>query len=361
MQFELSEDQQELQRTVRAFLERHATPGVVRAAAELEDGFAAAVWQRLIGEMELTSLAIAADHGGAGATFIEVGIALEELARTLLPVPFLPTVVAAAVIADSADADIAPSLLERIAGGEVATISVADGETQAAEIRGRITVRGVITHVPDGAHAQLCVLAAELDDQPTLLAVELDADGVAVRAQPTLDQTRRQATVRLDGAAASRLSGPGLGRHAQAHARDLLAVAYATESVGGAARCLELTVAYLGERVQFGRPIGSFQALRHRCADLLVTLEAATSAARYAAWVVDGAPDELPVVAPLAQLVCGDAFMEIAAETIQLHGGIGFTWEHDAHLFFKRAKSNELLRGRRHELRQLVADRAGIL
>ena len=361
MQFDLTEDQLELRSTVRAFLDRHATPALVRSAAEGEGGFAMSAWERLVGEMELTSLAIDLEHGGAGASFVEVGIALEELGRTLLPVPFLPTVVAAAVLSASCYREVAGPLLERIAAGTIATIAVNDSGPQAIEARDGITLNGSVSYVPDAAHGQLLVLGAQLSGEPVLVAVELGAAGVEVNTQPTLDQTRRLATVSLTEVPAVRLSAPGDGHRAQGWAQDVLAVASAAELVGSAQRSLDLTVAYLGERIQFGRPIGSFQALKHRCANLFVALESAKSTAYYAAWVVDGAPGELPVVAPLAQLVCGDTLLRIAGEAIQLHGGIGFTWEHDAHLFFKRAKSTELLYGGRRRLRRLVGERSGVV
>ncbi len=361
MQFGLDDDQLELKRTVRAFLERHSAPGIVRHAAEHEDGFAASAWERLVGEMELTSLRIDSEHGGAGASFVEVGIALEELGRTLLPVPFLPTVVAAAAISDSPDDGVSGPLLERIAAGEIATVALSGRPPVATRVGDVITVRGSIDYVPDGERAGVLVLGALLEGEPSMLALELGADGVEVSPVLTLDQTRRQATVRLTDCSAMALSSGPVGRSAYDRARSVLAIAYSVEAVGAAERCLDLTVAYLGERVQFGRPIGSFQALKHRCADLYVSLEAARSAAYYAAWAVDGAPAELPVLGPLAQLVCVDALLRIAAESIQLHGGIGFTWEHQAHLFFKRAKSTELLCGGRRELRRLVGERAGIV
>ncbi|MGD0452974.1 MAG: acyl-CoA dehydrogenase family protein [Solirubrobacteraceae bacterium] len=361
MRFAFTEDQDELRRTVRGFLERHATATIVRAAAESGDGLADEAWARLVAEMELTSLAIGLERGGAGASFVEVGVALEELGRTLLPVPYLPTVVAAAAL-EHADSAAARSLLERIVAGAAATIALEEpGAGLLARGAGEdLRVDGLVEHVLDGAHAELLLIAAELDGEPALLAVQAGADGVAVEPHTTLDQTRRQASVRLTGARAVRISSPGEGAALLDRARDVLAVALAVECVGAAARCLELTVSYLKERVQFGRPIGSFQALKHRCADLAVALESARSTAYYAMWAVDGAPEELPILAPLAQAVCVEAFALIAAETIQLHGGIGFTWEHDAHLYFKRAKATELLGGGTRAQRRLVGVRAGL-
>ena len=363
MDFSFSEDQRELRTIVRSFLDRHATPAVVRGAAFEGDGFAREPWQRLVGEMELTGLAIDAERGGSGATFVEVGIALEELGRTLLPVPYLGTVVAAAALGgvdggDAAVADPAP-LLELIAGGEIAAVAL-DPANGAPELSGEgdsARLDGTVAHVADGPHADFLILRATAGGEPALAAVDLDAEGVTVEPLPTLDQTRRQATVQLAGAPAARIGGGA----AAARARDLLAVAHAVEAVGAAQRCLDITVEYLQERVQFGRPIGSFQALKHRCADLAATLEAARSTAYYATWAVDGAPEELAELAPLARAVCGEALWHVAAESIQLHGGIGFTWEHDAHLYFKRAKASELLAGGYRAQRRLAAERAGIL
>jgi alkylation response protein AidB-like acyl-CoA dehydrogenase len=360
MDFSFNPDQEELRGFLRAFLERHATSRQVREAAE-DDGFAAAQWRRLTGEMELTGLAIDADRGGAGASFVEVGIALEELGRTLLPVPYLPTVVAAAVLGE-ASGGAGDDLLERIAGGAPAAVALGAGSELAGAPAGEaILVEGSVAQVVEGARAELLVLAVELEGEPALVAVEAGVPGLEVEPLMTLDQTRRQAGVRLADVPARRLSAPGAGAEAVARARDLLGVALAAESVGAAASCLEATIAYLGERVQFGRPIGSFQALKHRCADLAAELEAARSTAYYATWAVDGARHELPVVAPLARAVCGAAFVRIAAESIQLHGGIGFTWEHDAHLYLKRAKAGELLAGGFRGQRRLAAERAGVL
>jgi alkylation response protein AidB-like acyl-CoA dehydrogenase len=361
--FSFSEDQRELRAIVAAFLERHATSQQVRAAAEA-DGFATEQWARLTGEMELTGLAVAPELGGAGASFVEVGIAVEEIGRKLLPVPYLSTVTAAAVLSHLSGDDAAGPMLERIAGGAAAAVGLDDGgalhtkgEAGNGDPGDGIRLDGEL-FVVDGAAAELFVLAARRGSEPVLVAVEAGAAGCAVEPLATLDQTRRQAAVRFEGAPATLLAA---GPEALARARDLLSVGLAVESVGAAARCLDETVSYLKERVQFGRPIGSFQALKHRCADLATELEAARSTAYYATWAVDGAPEELPVVAPLAEAVAGAAFLHVAAEAIQMHGGIGFTWEHDAHMYLKRAKANELLAGGYRGLRRLVAERAGIL
>jgi alkylation response protein AidB-like acyl-CoA dehydrogenase len=295
--------------------------------------------------MELTSLTVPEEQGGAGASFVEVGIVLEELGRSLLPVPYLPTAVAAALLP--------ATWLERIVAGAVVGLALPAGTgarlPDARAVNGGLELHGTIDHVIGGESAELLVVAAVHEGALGLFVV--DADATTIEPRATLDQTRRQASVTFNGERATLLDCE------VERALDLTRVALALESVGAAARCLEMTVDYLKERVQFGRALGTFQALRHRCADLAAELEAATSTAYYAA----AAPDELEVLGPLAGAVCAEAFLHVAAETIQLHGGIGFTWEHDAHLYFKRAKSTELLFGTPRELRRLAAARAGVI
>jgi alkylation response protein AidB-like acyl-CoA dehydrogenase len=384
MDFAFTEDQEELRAVVRAFLGQRARSEQVRA------GFAPETWTQLIEQLELTAVALPEAAGGAGTTFVEAGIALEEAGRALLPAPYLPTVVGAtalggvpalqervvggAVVALALDAQepLRPVAVARPAGGDhAAGVPVAGSATHDAAAPGSVGAAGVAAwrvdgaaaHVLDGALADLFVVAAQVDgdEQPALFAVEAGAGGVTVAAQPTLDQTRGQATVTFAGAPAIRLTDPGAGAAAVKRLVDTLWVALAIESVGAADRCLRMTVDYLRERIQFGRALGTFQALRHRCADLAAELEGARATAHYAAWAVDGAPEELNEVAPLANAVCTEMLLHVAGETIQLHGGIGFTWEHDAHLYFKRAKANELLYGTPRALRLLAAERAGLL
>ncbi|MDW5592779.1 acyl-CoA dehydrogenase family protein [Conexibacter stalactiti] len=360
MEFAFTEEQEELRAVVRAFLAQRSRSEQVRA------GFAPATWAQLIEQMELTAVALPEAVGGAGASFVEAGVALEETGRALLPAPYLPTVVGATALAS------APLLQERVVGGAVVALAldareparpVAVARAGAGDAPAAPThlLDGTVPHVLDGALAQLLVVSATVDGEPALFAVEADAAGVTIAAQPTLDGTRGQATVTLDGAPALRLSAPGEGAAALERLAGVLWVALAIEAVGSADRCLAMTVDYLRERVQFGRVLGTFQALRHRCADLAAELEGARATAHYAAWAVDGAPAELAVVAPLANAVCTRMLLHVAGETIQLHGGIGFTWEHDAHLYFKRAKASELLYGTPLELRRLAARRSGIL
>jgi alkylation response protein AidB-like acyl-CoA dehydrogenase len=193
-----------------------------------------------------------------------------------------------------------------------------------------------------------------------LFTVAGDAEGLTRTPLATMDQTRKQARLEFGGTPAKLLGTEGEGWPVLSRVLDLAAVALAAEQVGGAQKCLEMSVDYAKVRVQFGRPIGSFQAIKHKCADMLLEVESAKSAAYYAGWAAAELNEELPTVASLAKAYCSDAYFHAAAENIQIHGGIGFTWEHDAHLYFKRAKSSQLLLGDPTYHRELLAQRIGI-
>jgi alkylation response protein AidB-like acyl-CoA dehydrogenase len=339
MDFSFTAEQDELRRAVRDLARDRASSAQVRAVMDGPTGHDPELWKLVAGELGLAGLTVAEKRGGVGGSFVDAAVALEEAGRSLLPVPLLASTVVATVL-DAVGSDAVAGL----AGGErIGTLAV-------GEIRDGGGWSGELRHVIDGGLADVVLVAAP----DALLLVETAADGVTVEPRPTLDPTRRLATVRLDASAATRL-GDG---EASRRAVDVLRVALAVEAIGVARWCLETTVDYLKTRVQFDRPIGSFQSLQHRAADLAVRLESAAATGYYAAWAAADSPHELPVVAPLALSVCGEAAYEIAAETIQLHGGIGFTWEHDAHLYFKRATSTRLLLGDAHEQRRLVATRA---
>jgi acyl-CoA dehydrogenase len=319
------------------------------------------------------------DYGGAGLGQVELSVVMEELGRALTPSPFLASaVLAASALLATDDEDAKRELLPGIAGGStVATLAVAEpassadggggatgwdpaaGRMRAALENGAWSLTGAKTLVPDGATADLVLVAARAGDELGLFAVDGGAAGLARTGLTTLDPTRRLARLELAATPARRLVSEDAAG-ALSHALDQAAVALAAEQLGGLQRCLDMSVEYAKTRYQFGRAIGSFQAIKHLCADMHVSMELARSAVRYAAWAADEAPDELPVAASLARAAASEAFFEVAANTIQVHGGIGFTWEHDAHLYFRRAKSSELLLGgRRRQLTQL-ADRLGV-
>ena len=333
-----ADELRELRTAVRGFLEQHAP---VRAQLAPDP----TSWKRLTEELGLVALPVAEEHGGAGAGAVEVCVALEETGRTLLRAPYLSTVVAAMVLQELGIDDQLASVVD----GSSPVALALTGSVRATG--GRLT--GTLDSVVDAAESALLLVAA--DDG--LHLVPRDGSGVTVTSLAPLDPTRPQARVELAQAPSRPLGNPG----AVARAVDLHSVAIAAECVGGAQRCLELAVEHLKAREQFGRPLGSFQALRHRVADLTVLLEGARSTAWYAARAAAGETDDLEVVAPLAHATCADAFRAVAGECIQLHGGIGFTWEHDAHLYFKRAWTTALLHGEPRELRARAAARAGVL
>jgi alkylation response protein AidB-like acyl-CoA dehydrogenase len=347
MDFAFTAEQQDLRVAIRDVAADRCSPEQLRAAVADHGSYDAKLWQLVAGELGLLGIAVSEANGGVGGSFVDAAIVLEESAAALFPVPLLTGTVAAAAI-DRGNAAVAAEVLPPIAAGErVVALVVAPDVTAQGD-----TLDGVAKHVLDGHRADVLVVA----EPAGLWVVDRHAEGLDVAAAPSLDLTRWQASVTFTSVRGRRIGDAT----ASASAVDLLRVGLALEAVGVARQCLAATLGYLKTRVQFGRPIGSFQALQHRAADVAVDLEAATSTAYYAAWAAADAPGELPVVAPLAKSVCTEAAYRIAAESIQMHGGIGFTWEHDAHLYFKRATALRMLLGDSHVQRQLVAARAGL-
>jgi len=323
-----SPEQAALRDSVRDFCRQHA---------------GASAWKRLTGELGLTGLAIDERLGGMGAGIAEVAVAVEELGRVLLPVPYLSTALAGAVLSEG-DPEAAAGLLPDLASGALTAAFVFTGDITVAG--GGLS--GTAGNVLDGGEAGLFLVRAE----GQLYAVR--AADAAVTAVDPLDQTRSQATVTFRDSLALVTGADG------DRAEELMRVLLAAESVAAAEHCLDVTVDHLKSRKQFGRPIGAFQALQHRCADLAVEVSSARATARAAVAAAAFAQGDLGVLAPLAKRYCVDVFWHVAAEMIQLHGGIGFTWEHEAHRYLKRAKTSQLLLGSPGELRRLVAHRAGL-
>jgi alkylation response protein AidB-like acyl-CoA dehydrogenase len=374
--FAFSDEQEQLRDAVRRFLEAKSPSTEVRRLMDTTDGYDPAVWKQMAGELGLQSLHLPEEHGGQGFTFVELGIVLEEMGRVLLCAPYFSSVVLAAdAIMNAGTSAQQGELLPGIASGEtIAALAFTEpnGRWDAAGIemaaRGagdEFRLDGTKMFVIDGHVANLIVVAARLEgssgeDGISLFSVDADAAGLVRTPLSTMDQTRKQAKLEFAGVAARPLGEPGAGWAALSKTLDQAAVGLANEMVGGAQRVLEMAVEYAKVRVQFGRPIGSFQAIKHKCADMLLEVESGKSAAYYAAWAAAEDNDELPVAASLAKAYCSDAYFHAAAENIQIHGGIGFTWEHDAHLYFKRAKSSELLLGDATYHRELLAQRIGI-
>lgn len=388
-------EQDEIRRTLRDLLTKHGGPGEVRAAVRTAEGHDPALWHRLARELGLPGLAIAEEYGGAGCTATELALACEETGRALLPSPLLATaVLAAPLITALGTPEQRAELLPRIADGTLtATLAVPGGsmaaalgltaDNRSAAWAGGGRAGGIQAHpagegggggdgdggggwrlygeadrVLDGHSAGLLLVAAHTGGYPRsrtlLFLVSAEAEGLARTRLTSMDETRPLARIELRDAAA-RLLGADDGTDvcgALADTGSRAAAVLAAEAVGAAAGALERTVAYVKEREQFGRAIGSFQAVKHRLADLYVRVEAARSAAYYAAWD--------PAAGPLALAQALEAARIVAGEAVQLHGGIGFTWEHEAHLYVKRAAADELLFGPVHRLRDHAAGRAGL-
>jgi len=322
-------------------------------------------------QLGLQGLAIPEEFGGSGYSFVELGIVLEEQGRALLCAPFFSTVVLAAnTLLHSGDDAAKAAHLPGIASGEtIATLAFTEPSgkwdesgitTEATASGDGWTLSGVKSFVLDGNTASLIIVAARTAKGVSLFTVAGDAAGLTRTALSTMDQTRKQAKLEFANTPATLLGIEGEGWAVLSTVLDLAAVGLAAEQVGGAQKVLEQAVEYAKVRVQFGRPIGSFQAIKHKCADMLLEVESAKSAAYYGLWCAAEQNDELPSVASLAKAYCSEAYFHATAENIQIHGGIGFTWEHPAHLYFKRAKSSELLFGDPTYHRELLAQRIGI-
>ena len=371
MNFAFSEEQDQLREFVRSFLEDKSSEEAVREQMATEQGYDEAVWGQMAEQLGLQSLIIPEEYGGQGFGYVELIVVMEEMGRSLLPAPFFSTVVLAAnTLIHSGDDDAKAAILPGIASGEtIATLAFTEengkwdesGITMTATASGDgYTLDGSKMYVLDGHVANEIIVAARTDAGVSLFHVSGDADGLTRTPLATMDQTRKQARLDFAGTPAKLLGEDGGGWAVLEQVLDLAAVALAAEQVGGAQMVLDMSVEYAKVRVQFGRPIGSFQAIKHKCADMLLEVESAKSAAYYAGWCASELNDELPSVASLAKAYCSEAYFHAAAENIQIHGGIGFTWEHPAHLYFKRAKSSELLFGDPTYHRELLAQRIGI-
>jgi len=371
MNFAFSDEQEELRAAVRRFLAEKSPETEVRRLMDTTEGYDPAVWSQMADQLGLQSLTIPEEFGGSGFTYVELLVVLEEMGAALLCAPFFSSVALAAnALLTSGDDESKKAYLPGIASGEtIATLAITEDngrwdfggiELAAAKKGDGWILNGHKMYVIDGHTANLMVVAARTPAGVTLFAVQDDAPGLTRTPLPTMDQTRKQARLEFSDTPAVLIGNDGGAEAGLSKTLDLAAVALAAEQVGGAQHVLDASVEYAKTRIQFGRPIGSFQAIKHKCADMLLEVESAKSAAYYAAWAAAEDSDELPVVASLAKSYCSEAYFHAAAENIQIHGGIGFTWEHPAHLYFKRAKSSELLLGDPSYHRELLAQRIGI-
>jgi alkylation response protein AidB-like acyl-CoA dehydrogenase len=382
VRFAFTEEQEALRATARAFLAERSSSERVRAAMASELGFDPETWKRIGAELGWTAVAIPEAYGGLGLGPVELAVLLEAMGEALLCAPFFASAClgAPALLEAGSEAQRAEHLPAIAAGRAIATLAwtgprgvpgAAGVEAVARRAAGRgsdFGLSGRWRPVLDAHCADLLVVAARAPGSAgeagvSLFALPASAPGLARRALPTLDRTRRLAEVELREArvpAAALLGEEGAGGPALERTLDRACAALAAEQVGGAQRCLDLAVAHAKSRVQFGRPIGSFQAIKHRLAEMMVRVESARSAAYWAACTAAQGGADLAEVASLAKAWCSEAFFFCAAECLQVHGGVGFTWEYDVHLYLKRARAGEALLGDPPWHRERIATKIGL-
>jgi len=371
MEFAFSDEQEMLRRSARDFLAKDCTPKVVRRLMESEDGYDPSLWKRMA-ELGWTALGIPEQYGGVG-TFLDLVVVLEEAGRALLPGPLFATMgLAVPALIEAGTDPQKKHVLGAIASGDArATLALtepsgrwdADGiKLVAHEAGDGWRLDGVKAFVPEAARADYMVVAArtrsEGEDGVSLFLVEGRPKGMAVTQLDSLDMTRRWSEVRFDGVELDGTALMGAAHTAWPQLKRALewgAAALCAEMVGGAQKVLETSADYAKTRQQFGKPIGIYQAVSHRLADMLVLSESGRSATYYAAWTVDADAPDRSLASSMAKAYVSDAYRKIAGDGIQVHGGIGFTWEHDMHLYFKRAKSSEVTLGDATYHRELVA------
>jgi acyl-CoA dehydrogenase len=359
-----SDELGDLRTTVRTFLDRESPEPVVRATMETRRGYDPELWSAMATRLGLQGVAVPEEFGGAGAGSAEQAVVFEELGRSLACAPYLATVgLAAPLMLAAADPDRTGDWLAALAAGGLIATAALTGRTRQGPGDVPVTatragdgweLRGEETHVLDPGVADLLLVLARHGEQISLFAVE--GDGPVVDTPRTSDRTRRLGSVRLDGVPATMVGSPGAGLEIAARALPHAVAALSAEQVGGAARVLEMSVEYAKSRIQFGRPIGSFQAVKHRCADMLVALETARSASWALARGLDSGDPEVPLLAAIARVVCSQTYLRCASDAVQVHGGIGYTWEHPVQLHVKRSRSGAVLFGTVAEQRRVVAD-----
>lgn len=370
MEFSFTEEQKMIRDTAQAFLAEVSSSNAIRSAMDTEQGFDPQIWQRICEEMYWQAIHIPEEYGGMGLGYVDLVVMLEQMGRYLLCSPFFSTVCLAsnALIVAGTDEQKQQYLTQICEGSLTATLAYTskNGQWDATAVQGIVTAQGddyvlngTYRYVLDGHTAQLLIVAARSEGSEgeqgiSLFAIDSDTPGVKRTWLPTMDQTRKQAEIVFDNVrvSSSQLMGEENNAWSQLNkVLQLAAIAIAAEQVGGSQQVLDLTVEYTKERVQFGRPIAGFQAVKHQAADMMLRTEVARSAVYYAACVAEEAlsggllADELGEAASVAKSYCSEGYFKNAGDALQLHGGVGFTWEYDVHLYFKRAKSSELFLG----------------
>jgi alkylation response protein AidB-like acyl-CoA dehydrogenase len=367
MFFGLSPEQQDYQHALRDFFSSSSTSQDVRRLTAGERGYDETAWRRMAGDLGVQGLDIPEQYGGSGASFVELAIALEEAGYALGGGPlFASSVLASTCLQQSGDTPAMAEYLPGIASGQkIATLAVADdnGAWDPAVFSGLkarhdgrdYVLSGTKSYVLDGHIADVILVMAHTEDGPALFAVNSPAPGLRQTRLPLLDETRRMSRLEFSEVPGRLVGARGAAEGVVTRTLRTAAVALSAEQVGGIRRCLEMAIEYAKIRVQFNRPIGGFQAIKHMCADMYTLMETARSAVLYAAWCVAHDTSDLAAVAHSAKAYCSEAYCKVAADNIQLHGGIGFTWEHDCHLFFKRAAASLQYLGSPRFHRELLA------
>jgi alkylation response protein AidB-like acyl-CoA dehydrogenase len=361
----------DLRATIRKFLDTRIPEQRLRELLETSDAFDADLWSEMTTSLGLHSLAVPEKFGGDEVGWAELSVVFEELGRALAPVPYLANVVAAQALLQAGDDAASQRYLPHLADGSMrATVAVAerDGSWDAATISTRATqdadgawrLDGTKSWVPNAAGADVVFVFGRTTAGPTLFAVDPEAAGVERASMRVLDGTRPLWTLRLTSAPARLIGREGAAGAVLSRILDLAGLALACEQVGAAQRCLEISVEYAQVRVQFGRPIGTFQAVKHLCAEMLAQVEMARAATQDAARLTDENSIDAPAAAVAAHITCSTAAMFTAKETIQVLGGIGFTWDHPAHLYFRRAAASQMFLGGPARSHERLLDRLGI-
>jgi alkylation response protein AidB-like acyl-CoA dehydrogenase len=355
MLFEFSDEHAELRRTVRDFLEKESDEKRVRELMASERGYDPATWSRMAEELGIVGLIVSERHGGAEFGMVELAIVAEEMGRVLLCAPYLSSaVLATSALELAADEAAQNEILPKLAtGASIGTLAFSEAASpwdlsaiaMTADRDGKtFTLSGEKCYVLDGFVADEILVAARVDDALGLFRVAGDAAGLTREALPPLDPTRKLATLRFANTPAARIASDDVSAALESTLIRAI-VALSAEQLGGTQRILEMATDYAKTRLQFGRPIGSFQAIKHQCADMLVEVEFARSAVYNAAFADEEDSRATATAARMAKSYCSEAYLHAACQNIQIHGGMGFTWEHSAHLYYKRAKASELLFG----------------
>jgi alkylation response protein AidB-like acyl-CoA dehydrogenase len=371
VQFSLNSEQELLRATVRQFFDVVVPLQAVRRRTDDPGQATTSAWQRMCGELGLPGLTVDEKFGGMGGGHVELAVVMEEAGRALITEPlFASAVLAGSLLRHVHDDSAAARYLPGIADGTtVGTVAVVDDSgdwdlatvaTRAVQQDGQYRLTGSKAFVAHGECADLLLVVARTDLGLSVFAVESNADGLERIAEPVLDRTRPLASLRLQGVVGDLIGNDGQADEAVRCMVDDAAIALAAEQLGGAQRCLEMAVEYARTRRAFGKPIGSFQAIAHKCASLFLNIEAARSALYHAAWSASAGRSDVRLLAASSKAACGEIYAKAAAENIQIHGAIGFTWEHDAHLYLRRAHASRELFGSPERDYEQVAQMIGL-